>query len=261
MNGDAIRSCAIWLLACVPAATWAASKPPAGAEESLRARVDQFYKLIREKKYRAAEELVAPESRDQYYAEEKPAIEDFKIESIAWDDNFTKANLTMASTMKLRTARLGEYPQQVPYLSHWILQNGQWMWYIPKVTARQTPFGTMHVNPNSPGAKDVDLKDLIAKGPTEKDLALAIVADRSHLELKNGAHQEIKLKSSLPGPVKLKAQIISGSGFEAFLKSSDLEPHGKTELIVSRLQGTEFRAGRVSVLVIPTEQVIEISVN
>ena len=192
----------------------------------------------------AAEDLVAPESRDAYYAQEKPAIEDFKVTGIAWADNFATADLTMLSKVKMRSVRLGEFDENVPYASHWKFESGQWFWYLPKVSVRETPFGVMKVNADVAEKSNVDLKSMIAKGPTAKTLQQGVGADRASVQLIGNKTQEVKIENKLPGPVTLSTQIVSGTGFDAALRDSDLAGNGKTRLVISRRARGRIQAGQ-----------------
>jgi len=239
----------------------AAKTAPKDVEDALRNRVGQFYQLMVDKKFRAAEDLIDPDSRDAYYVNEKPSIEDFRVEGISWEDNFTTANLTIVSKTKIRNPRVGEYEENVPYSSHWKVENGQWFWFIPKVTVRQTPFGVMKVDPGVAAGSGMDLKAMIAKGPTQKDLLQGVGVDRAEVHLTGNKSQEVKIENKLPGRVSLRAEIVSGAGFDVALRDSGLEGRGKTQLFVSRRKGVEFKPGRLALMVQPTGQVLQIAVN
>ncbi len=242
-------------------AAGASKTAPKNVEDALRNRVGQFYQLMVDKKFRAAEDLVDPDSRDAYYVNEKPSIEDFQVEGISWEDNFAAANLTIVSRVKIRSPRAGEYEEKVPYSSHWKLENGQWFWFIPKVTVRQTPFGVMKVDPGVAAGSGMDLKAMIAKGPTQKDVLQGVDTDRTEVHLTGNKSQEVKIENKLPGRVSLRAEIVSGAGFDVTLRDSGLEGRGKTQLFVSRRRGVEFKPGRLAVMVQPTGQVLQITVN
>src|ERR1700691_5106919 len=76
---------------------WAQQPAPAAAEAeaALRARVEQFYQLQVDKKFRQAEALVAEESKDDYYNRSKPDIKGFSIQEIQLLDDNTRARVTL----------------------------------------------------------------------------------------------------------------------------------------------------------------------
>jgi hypothetical protein len=114
-------------------------KAPPDVEEKLRARVIQFYSLYQQGKFRAAEALVAEESRDLYYAMPKAPIRSFQLEQITWDDDLKNATVLVACLSATpRTAAEGLW---VPINGRWRLENGDWYLVIkPRST---TPFGPM----------------------------------------------------------------------------------------------------------------------
>ena len=75
---------------------WAQQPPPAPpeVEAALRARVEQFYQLEIDKKFRQAEAFVAEDTKDDYYNGSKPAIKASSIQKIEWSDNNTRARVT-----------------------------------------------------------------------------------------------------------------------------------------------------------------------
>src|SRR4051794_20209879 len=76
---------------------WAQQQSPeaAQAEAELRARVDQFFQLQVDKKFRQAESLVADDSKDAYYDGNKYNIKGFKIDTIQLLDDNTRAKVTI----------------------------------------------------------------------------------------------------------------------------------------------------------------------
>jgi hypothetical protein len=114
-------------------------KAPPDVEEKLRKRVTEFYSLYLQAKYRAAEALVAEESRDLYYAMSKAPIRSFQLEQITWDDDLKNATVLVACLSATpRTAAQGMW---VPINGHWRLEKGDWYLVIkPRTT---TPFGPM----------------------------------------------------------------------------------------------------------------------
>src|SRR3954463_4961584 len=81
---------------------WAQQSPEAAqAEAELRARVDQFFQLQVDKKFRQAESMVADDSKDAYYDGNKYNIKGFKIDRIELLDGNTKAKVTIKGGVTL----------------------------------------------------------------------------------------------------------------------------------------------------------------
>ena len=69
-------------------------KPPLDVDDALRARIGQFYDhhvQATPSAYRRAEQLVAEESKDDYYVMSKLELKSYRIGSIEYSGNFTRA--------------------------------------------------------------------------------------------------------------------------------------------------------------------------
>jgi|SRR5277367_940706 len=237
-------------------------QPPSGTEGRLRARLDEFYKLVAAQKYREAERLVAPESRDAWYSSEKPAILDYHVSEVKWGKDFRTAEVSMTSQTRVRRATLGEITLNLPFTSHWVLEGGKWWWYVPKVYERRTAFGTMRVNAESAERSGVNLQEMIAKGPKAAEVAGGVKITKASLKigLEMGASDGTVLMNTLPGEVNLTVNVPPGSGISAELTKTVLAYGGKATLIVRRTS-TDFKPTTVSVLVSPTQEKINIRVT
>lgn len=234
---------------------------PNPSEAALRARVKQFYQMIVDKHYREAEQIVAPESRDYYYDNEKPRITDFDIQAISWEEGHQKANVTLVSNFKLRTPR-GEYSTKLPYVTHWEFKDGEWWWFFEKESIRPSAFGPMRVNPELAKKSGINISEMIAKGPKPAQFAVTVKADQTAIRMSDASEpKRVTLSSTFPGTVKLSARVLSGTGFDVELKAGELAVNGKTELVVTRREGQPFQAGHIAVLVNPTSQLLDIGVN
>src|SRR5438067_1630231 len=82
-------------LVLLPLAAFAQTAPPE-VEEALRARVTQFFQYHVDGDFRKAFELVAEDTKDQYFGEQKIQLKTFKIQYIIYSDEFTKAEVQMS---------------------------------------------------------------------------------------------------------------------------------------------------------------------
>lgn len=253
------------ILVALAVVCWsAATKPPAAAkaEAQLRARVEAFYKLAVDKKFRQMEAMVAPESREEYYAGDKPEILDFHVDAIQWLDGGKQANVTMVSKVLTRHIKSGDQIDAVPYASHWKLIDGVWYWHIPHVSRRVTSFGPMHTDPEKAARSHMDLKEMIRKGPDMEQLMNGVQAPADHLELdsKTGATATMVLTNKLPGTVELALAGPIGVGFTATLSAETLKAGEQATLTVTSGQGLQ-RDASVGIQVRPTGQNLVIQVN
>ena len=194
---------------------WAQQPSPATAEAeaALRARVEEFYKLQVEKKYRQAESMVADDSKDDYYNRAKQNIEGFSIQQIELLGNNSRASVTIKGKVTLRAALLGAQQFELPLLSSWKVENGQWVWWVDPETKGRTPFGTIKpatpadtangVAAIPPPPVAIDVKTL--KNQVTLDSS-SVILDASHPE------QTLMFTNHLPGPIKLELIVPQLAG-------------------------------------------------
>src|SRR4051794_9122395 len=83
----------------LPAQTPNLDKPPQDVDDALRARITKFYDLHVASKFRQAEQLVAEESKDDFYVLSKPELKAFKIGNIEYSEKFTKAKVVIIGSL------------------------------------------------------------------------------------------------------------------------------------------------------------------
>jgi len=124
-------------------------KAPPDVDKALRAKVEEFFGLQRDGKFRLAERLVCEDSKDIYYTSKKEALRNFDIIKVVYEDQFQKAKVTLRVEGELRTPQ-GTMPSIVPMTTLWKVDGGAWCNYIPPASEGvQTPFGTMTPGPDN----------------------------------------------------------------------------------------------------------------
>lgn len=239
-----------------------APKPSARAEAQLRTRVETFYKLAVEHKFREMEAMVAPDARDDYYAGDKLNILDYKIEGVQWVEPAKKANVTIVSKVLTRHIRSGDEIDEVPYASHWELIHGVWYWYVPRVSRRVTAFGQMHTDPAKAAQSNMNLKEMIQKGPDMALLMNGLQPEATSIELDQepGASASVVLTNKLPGTIELLLATPIGTGFTTTLSSESLKAGEQATLTVRSIPGAK-REASVGIQVRPTGQNLVIDVH
>ena len=253
-----------FLALLLPAILLSAAPPPkpTAAEARLRARVEAFYKLAVDHKFREMEALVAPESRDDYYAGDKPDILDYRIEGVQWLEAGKKANVTIVSKVHTRHIKTGDEINEVPYASHWELVKGVWYWYLPHVNRRVTAFGPMKVDPEKAAQSHLNLREMIRKGPDMAELQNGVQAAATTVELEEaaGATASVVLTNKLPGTVELVMAAPLGVGFNSTLSAQTLKAGEQATLTLHSIPGLK-RDASVGIQVRPTGQNLVIQVN
>jgi len=239
---------------------WAQQPSPAvaEAEAALRARVEQFYQLQVDKKFRQAEAMVADDSKDDYYNRAKQNINGFSIQQIEWLDNNTRARVTIKGKVTLRAALIGAQEFEMPLLTSWKLENGQWVWYVDPDLKGRTPFGKIEIAPPAGGAKDAS-PSAIGINPTT--LTDQVTLDLSSVTLSaSSPEQTVTVTNRLPGPITLELTKPQLDGISVEIEKSDLKA-GEKSAIRLRLTGEVKASGVVRLLASPLNKVLEIQVH
>jgi hypothetical protein len=249
-----------FLFPVVAATAWAQQPAPAVSEveAALRARVEQFYQLQVDKKFRQAEALVAEDSKDDYYDRAKPDIKGFSIQEIHLSDNDTRARVTLKGKLVIKIApQLGPQSFDMPMTTSWKMENGQWCWFIDPDLSSQTPFGRIHRSPDtarSPG----DLP------PAKMDVATLmnqVTLDSTSVILNaSNPVQTITVSNNLPGEVNLELTNPKLEGVSIELERSALKA-GEKSAIRFRLSGDAKSSGVVGLVASPLQKVFEIHVR
>lgn len=193
-----------FLFPALAATAWAQQQPAQPNVEALRDRVQQYYQMMVDKKYRQAEALVAEESKEDYYNGRKPDIKSFEITSINLTSDKTAKVIIKAKVLTLMPG-VGAQVFDFPTPTDWKLENGNWAWYIPEEVKSATPFGKMQ---NAPGSgAGLDMKGAAPGSVDKPDMAALmnqVTIDRSSLTLsKSSPEQTVRITNNLPGPINL----------------------------------------------------------
>jgi hypothetical protein len=121
-----------------------ASAPPE-VDQALRANVNAFFQDFVDGKFRAALDLVAQDTQDYYFSQPKAEIKKFKINSIEYSDNFSKAAVRVNVTT-IQHWRAEGFSQDVDvdqaWDTAWKTENGKWVYHDqPKTSGWVTPMG------------------------------------------------------------------------------------------------------------------------
>jgi hypothetical protein len=242
-------------------AAWAQQPAPAAAkaEAALRARVEQFYQLQVDKKFRQAEALVAEDSKDEYYDGAKQDIRSFEIQKIELQNDNTRAVVTLKRKVVLKSALIGPQQFEMPLLSRWKVESGQWVWYIDPATVGQTPFGQM----KKPSPEEIKRAPL--PPPADRmnvaNLRKQVTADRNSVALDaSNPDQTVTFTNRMPGSITLELTQPQLADVSVELEKSNLKA-GETSALRFHRTGPAKSSGVVLVLVNPLNETIEIPVQ
>lgn len=139
------------LLFFLPLLTLAqATAPPPEVDQALRERCTEFFTYhsdneTHKPQFRKAYELVADDFKDFYFTGHKQAYKSFKIDSIKYTDNFTKAKVQL-TTEVVWEIRMHRQVAKVTTSAAWKIQDGKWFWYDDPQDRWPTPMGPSDIN-------------------------------------------------------------------------------------------------------------------
>lgn len=252
------RICAFLTLlaaACQCAAAQSAAeafrKAPAGVEEGLREKVNAFFGLHKDGKFRQAEAMVCAGSKDTYYDSDKRRWTSVEIVKVAFEKEYQEARVLVAlgTEMSQRGARV---PAIFPFNSIWKVEAGAWCHYLPPPSKGETitPFGIMKQTEGPAGQKATPVMPASPQAAAAQILS-SIRFSKRELKLKGyqASSDEIEIFNRLDGPLQLAVYgagrtglnwnltaAVLKSGERAFLKvryePPDQSPKEKMEIKV-----------------------------
>jgi hypothetical protein len=239
---------------------WAQQPSPeaATAEAALRARAQQFFDLQVAKKYRPAEDMVAEDSKDEYYNGNRYNIKGFSIQNVEMLDENSRAKVTIKAKTTLIAPGVPSIDLDVSLTSSWKLEDDRWVWYVDQSGVANTPFGKISTAPNGgppPSITPGNLPDLSA-------LRQSVKADKTSVTISlSEPVQTVTISNELPGPVDLvELDSDKVAGFSSQLDKKHLETGEKTTLRVT-LVGEAKGKGIIHVLASPIGTQLDIAVT
>ncbi len=206
--------------------------PPAPAppdvDVALRTRISKFYQTQIDGKPRLAEPLVAEDSKDVFYAMNKPRFLSFSIERIDYSDNFTRAKASVMVKMYVPLAFLGKEPMNLAIPSLWKIEYGEWCWYIDPDSLKSSPFGKM--NPATPEPSNTPVSAPEMKGgPTVEDLWQKVKADKPVVILHTATptEEQVSITNHMPGPVTIDVRFPPAPGLEVVADRREIAANEK----------------------------------
>ncbi len=198
-----------------PSATATSQAPPA-LDQALRGRIQFFFQAHVDGKWRLADQVVAEDSKDNFFAMQKPRVLSFEIAKIEYSDSFQRAKVTVNCEEDMIMMGAGSVRLKMPRSSDWKLQNGEWFWFFDPNAVRETPFGPMKYLTNGAVDPSAPTQLSIPQGPSPKDIRSGIKLDKMEVSLqaKEPSSDTVTVSNSLPGWVTLVLQVPDLPGFQ-----------------------------------------------
>ncbi len=254
--------CAAACLAQDPAALF--EKAPPDVDEALRARIAKFYQAHVDGKFRAADEFVAEDSKDAFFAMEKPRCRAFAIGNITYSENFTRAVAVVACDTEMLMPMMGRVAVKMPIRSQWKSVDGQWVWYVDPVSEQRvsTPMGLGKPGPARAGGGSVGAP----AAPVDLEtVSTSVKADRETVTFDPSAAgtEKVVVTNRLPGEVALSLKPAQLDALDLKLDRDKLG-QGQSAVLSIRYEPAAERKPTeavVRIMVSPTEQEIPVRIS
>ncbi|HLG99976.1 MAG TPA: hypothetical protein VKX49_26945 [Bryobacteraceae bacterium] len=206
-------------------------KAPPAIDEALRTRVEAFYQAHVDGKFRQADQYVAEDSKDFFFAAEKTRYHGFNISKITYSDNFTKA--TVMTACKTELAFHGQkMPVTMPAVTHWKVENGEWFWYHDDSGQVDSPWGKMKAGPES----ENPVVAMIPRDPAAaaRSILSKITVDASEVTIDEtrSNKREIHLKNGSLGPITVSADPTGMPGLTVVPAKSQVGPGEEIAIVI-----------------------------
>lgn len=256
------------LFPAVAATAWAQQTSPAAAkaEQALRERVQRFYQLQQDKKYREAEAMVADDTKDLYYNAKKAKIESFTIDRVDLTDNMTKAKVLIKAKILTLLPGAGAEIFEMPTTTTWKVENGEWRWYVSAEARSATPFGKMNSSEGGAAPGQLDARGAAPGGVDNPNVAALqgrISIDTTSVQLtRHKRDQVVTITNGLPGSLDLKLDPLAEKTPGLTVKID--KPHldaGEKAMVEFHLYGEQKLSGIVEIVALPLNRVFDIQVT
>lgn len=203
------------------------SKAPPAVDEALRDSITKFYQAHVDGKFRIADQFVAEDSKDAFYEAEKRRCRSFKIASIAYKDEFTKASAVIECDTEVLIPPKGLMNVRMPLGSTWRVENGQWRWYLVKQVTRESPFGPM-----KPGEGTASGSFQMPTGPSIEQLQNAVRASQKKVtfDVAKPGEATIEISNSFAGGVRLEMTPMFAHDLQITLSKTELKEGESAQL-------------------------------
>jgi len=249
------------------------AQAPPEVDQALRARVTEFMQLHVDGNFRKAYDMVAEDTKEDYFNSGKARLVSFKINDIKFTDNFTRA--TVSATISKTISVMGtNLLMPMPSNSTWKIENGKWVWYNDAQAAWVTPLGPAGA-PQGAGAagngndaavtlpKDFDDKAVAAAA---RSILQQVSLDKKEITLGAGQASEEKVvfHNGMTGSVQVELTVPEIPGFTAKIENRIVRATADVP-VVFRYEPGDHAVRRdpvdVQLTVQPLNQVFVIRVN
>ncbi len=241
-------------------------KAPPAVDEALRARITKFFEAHVTGRLRAADEVVAEDSKEAFFSANKPRCYSFEIVNIDYAENFTRAKAVVTCEMEHPAPGLAGVKVKAPRTSLWKLEGGQWWYYIDPNAGYQTPFGVMRPGPGQGTLPPGIAPGVRPQASVDPQVTLSWVRP-SKFELRfssaKAGSDEVTLANKGPAAATLIMAYSEMPGLEITLDRKEIPPGDAARLTARWAPGKLPPPPTIpiSIVVQPTGQLVMIRVE
>jgi hypothetical protein len=247
----------------------AAQSPSPEVEKALQERATEFFQYHVDGNYRKAMDLVAEDTKDEYFAQGKMKLKSFKLDSIKFSDP-AKAVVT-ATVVRDWQIRLEVNEVIVPMVTTWKIEDGKWVWYHDRSAAWLTPMGPSTVQPptrNPDGSVNLP-KDFSAELINQAARTIlsqsGISKGEVNLSATGTSEDKVTFNNGAPGAVRLSlAGVPELPGFRVELDKTEVLANGQAQVTIryqAPADAPPAQSFMIRVVSEPFNQVFPIRVN
>jgi hypothetical protein len=248
--------------------------PAEQAQVALRARVTEFLQYHVDGNFRKAYDMVADDTKDDYFNSGKAQLESFKLDDVKLNDDLNRATVT-ATLSKVMMIAGQVIPMTSPSITTWKIENGKWVWFNDNKAGIGNPMAVGLPRPPEPAAaqsnsynhgglpKNFDDKTIAAAA---QNILQQVGVDKKQVTLATNRVSEDKVvfHNGMPGSVQLELSAPEIPGFSAKIDQPYVRSGGDIP-VVFHYEPDETSDRRtpftVQVVVQPTNQAFPIQVN
>lgn len=268
------KACLVTAAILLPLMAFGQQPTAAEADKALRARVTEFLQYHVEGNFRKAYDLVADDTKDDYFNSGKVQLKGFTIDKLAFNDDFTRATVTarLSRTMNV----IGqEFEGMVPSVTTWKIENGKWVWSNDVKVVGNTPMDpATGQRPTATPPAGNDASSDLPKVFDDRTLANAaqsilqqVGVDRREVTLSSNRVSEDKVifHNGMPGSVQLELGVPDIPGFTAKVEQMFIRAGADVPVVFRYEPGDPARRRgepvTVQLVVQPLNQTYTIRVN
>jgi hypothetical protein len=241
--------------------------PAEQAEVAVRARVTEFLQYHVEGNFRKAYDMVAEDTKDEYFGSGKAQLTSFHINDVKLSDNLTKATVT-ASISKMVMIVGQEIPMTTLSTTTWKIENGKWVWYNDAKPGTLMDPGRTSLPSIAHGNNtgNAGLPDANAIASAAQSILQQVGVDKKQVTLavNKVSEDRVVFHNGMPGSVQLQVNGPDVPGFSAKVDQPYVRAGGDVPVVFRYEPGDS--AGRrdpitVQLVVQPLNQAFMIEVN